>query len=83
LPISADSFAPTRGVIDMSNNDIDPRALIRLKTVLQLVEVGKTKWWSGVKSGEFPQPVRLGPRTTCWRAGDVFDFIDRVSRREP
>ncbi|MBV8773390.1 MAG: AlpA family phage regulatory protein [Deltaproteobacteria bacterium] len=54
----------------------DPAALLRLKQVLKLVPVCPSTWWSGVKSGRFPRPVKLGPRITCWRAQDIFALID-------
>lgn len=30
-----------------------------------IIPVKKSCWWSGVKSGRFPKPVKLGPRVTC------------------
>ena len=36
-----------------------------------IIPVGKSTWWAGVKSGRFPQPVKLGPRTTAWRVEDI------------
>ncbi|WP_082476185.1 AlpA family phage regulatory protein [Rhizobium sp. Leaf306] len=37
--------------------------------------ISKSSWWSKVRSGEFPQPVKLGPRTTAWRAQDIIALI--------
>lgn len=45
--------------------------LLRLKQVLQNIPVSKTTWLNGVKSGKFPQPVKLGPRTHFWRLSDI------------
>ena len=36
-----------------------------------LIPVARSTWWQGVKDGRFPQPVKLGPRTTAWRAEDI------------
>lgn len=33
--------------------------------------VSKSTWWLGVKEGRFPQPVKLGPKTTAWRVDDI------------
>jgi prophage regulatory protein len=30
-----------------------------------------------VKTGRFPQPVRLGQRITAWRVTDIRDLIER------
>ncbi|SDX00825.1 helix-turn-helix transcriptional regulator [Litoreibacter albidus] len=35
------------------------------------IPVSKSTWWQGVKEGRFPQPQKLGPRTTVWKAEDV------------
>jgi len=44
-----------------------------------MVPVGATSWWAGIKSGKFPKPVKLGPRTTAWRLEDVLELIERLS----
>ena len=41
-----------------------------------IIPIGKSAWWAGVKAGRFPQPIKLGPRTTCWRAEDIRALID-------
>ncbi len=48
---------------------------MRLPDVLALVPVSKTTWWLGIKTGRFPKPVKLGPRTTAWRAEDIRELI--------
>ncbi|MBS6830097.1 MAG: AlpA family phage regulatory protein [Desulfovibrio sp.] len=51
---------------------------LRLPQVLQLVPISKSAWWEGCKTGRFPKPVKLGPRTTVWRAEEVMEFIERI-----
>jgi len=41
-----------------------------------IIPVSKTSWWAGIKSGRFPQPVKLGPRTTAWRVSDIRSLIE-------
>lgn len=48
---------------------------IRLPQVLQLIPVSKSSFWSGVKSGRYPKPVKLGPHTTAWRCEDIRELI--------
>jgi hypothetical protein len=43
-----------------------------------LIPVGRSSWWAGVKSGRFPKPVKLGPRTTAWRVEDIRNLIERL-----
>jgi prophage regulatory protein len=52
-------------------------ALLRLPQVLQLIPVGKSTWWNGIKAGKFPKPVRFGPRSVAWRASDIKALIER------
>ena len=42
--------------------------------------ISKSSWWAGVKTGRFPQPVKLGPRTTAWRASDIAELIERLGK---
>lgn len=47
----------------------------RLPLVLKAIPVSRSTWWAGVKSGRFPKPVKLGPRTTVWRVSDIRALI--------
>jgi len=62
----------------MTFDDLPNEALLREKQVLYPdgpVPVSRSTWWAGVRSGRFPQPVRLGPRTTAWRVGDIRELL--------
>ncbi len=58
---------------------------VRLQTIIgdpkshppipAIIPVSKSTWWAGVKTGRFPEPVKLGPRITVWRAEDIRDLI--------
>ena len=41
------------------------------------IPVSRSSRWAGVKSGRFPEPVKLGPRTTAWRVKDIRSLIDK------
>lgn len=53
---------------------------LRLKQVLQLIPIGKTQWYAGLKEGRFPQPIKLGPRTSAYRAEDISALIERLGQ---
>ena len=40
-----------------------------------VVPVSKSSWWEGCKTGRYPKPVKLGPRTTAWRVSDIRALI--------
>ncbi len=44
--------------------------------ITALIPVGKSTWWAGVKTGRFPQPIKLGPRITAWRVEDIRKLIE-------
>lgn len=41
---------------------------------------GRSTWWAGVRDGRFPQPVKLGPRITAWRAEDIRKLIEQLGQ---
>lgn len=41
-----------------------------------IIPISKSSWWAGVKSGRYPKPVKLGPRTTAWRVEDIRHLIE-------
>jgi predicted DNA-binding transcriptional regulator AlpA len=48
--------------------------LVRLKSILAPrgpIEMSRSAWWKGVGEGWLPQPIKLGPRITAWRAADI------------
>jgi predicted DNA-binding transcriptional regulator AlpA len=42
-----------------------------------LIPVGRSTWWQWVKMGKAPAPIKLGPRTTAWRAEHILAFAER------
>jgi prophage regulatory protein len=58
-----------------ATTEIVVQGLLRLQTVLKLIPVSKSAWYQGIKEGRFPQPLKLGPRTTVWKAEDVRKLI--------
>ena len=56
------------------NPDFPRTGFVRLSQILAPfgpIPVSKSTWWQGVKDGRFPQPQKLGPRTTVWKVEDI------------
>lgn len=49
---------------------------LRLPQVLTLIPISRSSWWDGIKKGKYPQGIKLGTRTTVWRAEDIRTLID-------
>ena len=51
--------------------------LLRLNQIIpDILPISKSAWWEGVKSGKFPQPHKLGERTTVWRASAIMRLVN-------
>ena len=62
--------------------NIPSTGLLRRHQLLTIFPISKSAWWEGCKTGRYPKPVKLGPRTTVWRAEDITAFIERVSNQQ-
>jgi len=58
---------------------LPPTGYLRLRQVLALIPVSKTTWWDGVRTGRYPRPVKLSPRTTAWSVEDIRELIERLA----
>ena len=61
---------------------IPTHGFLRLPQVLALIPISKSAWWEGCKTGRFPKPVKLGPRTTVWRAEDIAALVERFGNTD-
>jgi len=67
--------------MSQSQPHIPSYGFLRLPQVLAIFPIGKSTWWEGCRTGRFPKPVKLGARTTVWRAEDIAAFIKRVNEQ--
>lgn len=68
---------PSTGFLRLRQIIGDPR-----RGVTGLIPISRSSWWAGVRSGRYPAPVRLGPRTTAWTVESVRALIERLSADE-
>ena len=45
-----------------------------------IIPVSKSTWWDGVKTGRFPQPMKIGPNTTVWRVEDIRSLVEKLGQ---
>jgi predicted DNA-binding transcriptional regulator AlpA len=60
---------------------LPPTGFVRLASILAPrgpIPVGRSTWWAGIKTGRFPKPVKLGPRTTAWKVEDIRRLIEQA-----
>ncbi|MBX9453226.1 MAG: AlpA family phage regulatory protein [Mesorhizobium sp.] len=62
----------------MISREFPATGLVRLRQILAPhgpLPVSKSSFWNAVREGRFPAPIKLGPRTTVWRAEDIQSLI--------
>lgn len=59
----------------VTDSSIYPADYWRIAKVRRVVPVNASTLWRWVRDGKFPRPIKLGPRTTAWRATDVISWI--------
>lgn len=62
----------------MTQFNIPASGFVRLPDVLKVFPVSKSKWWTGVKDGIYPKPVKLGARISAWRVEDIRSLIESM-----
>ena len=68
----------------MHSTSFPRTGFVRLSQILAPagpIPVSKSSWWAGVKDGRFPKPVKLGPRTTVWRAEEIRALFETESAK--
>lgn len=74
-----------------SLSSLDPRlaavALLDVRTVARLLGISLRHVWrlsaiAEAGQGDFPRPLRLGPKTIRWRLQDVEKYIEAVAAEQ-
>jgi predicted DNA-binding transcriptional regulator AlpA len=61
---------------DRNTSQLPDEGFVRLDGVLRVYPVSRSHWYEGVRSGRYPQPVKLSERITAWRASDIRKLIN-------
>jgi predicted DNA-binding transcriptional regulator AlpA len=67
---------PEAGFLRLSQILGDKKAM---PVIPALIPVSKSTWWSGVKTGRYPKPVKLSPGCTAWRVEDIRTLIKNLT----
>lgn len=67
-----DHQLPETGFLRLPQIIGDPNAT---PPIPALLPISKSSFWAGCKSGKYPKPLKLGPRTTVWRIEDIRALI--------
>jgi prophage regulatory protein len=56
-----------------------PESFYRLPDVLKIIPVSRSRWWLGVRTGEYPAPCKLSARCTAWSASSIQNLVHRLA----
>ena len=65
----------------MEQETISDTGFVRLTQILKVIPIGKSSWWAGVKSGRYPQGVKLSANCTAWRIEDIHSLIKELGQQ--
>jgi predicted DNA-binding transcriptional regulator AlpA len=62
--------------------------LLDVRAVARLLDVHQRSVWrlaalSEADQGDFPKPIRIGPKTVRWRLRDIETYVARLAGEEP
>lgn len=65
---------------ELPNLDTLPAsAMLSAADLSDLLRVSLNTVWRWSKDGRIPRPIKIGPNSTRWRAGDVREALDRIA----
>lgn len=53
-------------------------SLLKLPQVLSRYPTSRSRWYQGIQTGEFPKPVKMGPRSVGWKSSDIDRLIESL-----
>ena len=57
------------------------KRLLRIKEVLVRLSISRSSFLDGCRTGRFPQPLKIGPRTTVWKSEEIDAFIENLGKQ--
>ena len=53
-------------------DNLPDTGLVRQSQIIpDVIPVSSATWWRGVKSGRYPQPLKLSERVTVWKVCEI------------
>lgn len=64
----------------MMDRNFDGSPMLRIEEVMALLRLGRTTIYDYVKKGEFPAPIKFGPRRSVWQQSEIQHWIEQQAR---
>ena len=56
-----------------------PKRLLRIKQVIDKLNISRTMYYLGVQRGYYPKPYKISERSSVWLESDIDNLIDRIA----
>lgn len=53
--------------------------LIKLPTVLELIQISRSNWYAMIANGKAPKPLKIN-RASFWSLQEVQEFIEKIKQ---
>ena len=63
------------------NNVLPEEGFVRLPVIINVLGIGKTTWWCGIKEGRYPKPVKLSTNISAWKVQDIRALIAKLGEQ--
>lgn len=54
----------------------------RLEDVLKIYPVSRAEWYAGMRTGKYPQSVKLGKRNVGWKKNEIHSLVEKAIKGE-
>lgn len=73
-----DPKSPKKSRVTYRPQPLPKSGLVRLPSILAVFPISRTGLYNKIAAGEFPSPVKLGPRTSAWRVEEVREVLAKL-----
>jgi predicted DNA-binding transcriptional regulator AlpA len=65
-----------------STKPLPETGFLRLPQIIELIPIGKSTWWAGVKSGRFKKPIKLYSNVSVWEVEYIKELIESYKNQD-
>ena len=67
-------------MLNQSQNQPQQAGFLRVPQILKLIPIGRSTWWRWIADGKAPKGIKLGEKTTVWKAEDINALIEQLAK---
>ncbi len=64
---------------EISFDNLPEQSFIRIKTIAKLYSVHTGTIWRWVKENQFPKPIKISSKVTCWQVSVIRNHLKKLA----